>query len=171
MAHSRYAILQGWIDKVYVTGADTLVSPFDSAGTQASRVTYVCGGAAMKAAKLVREKMMKFSAGILECNIEDIVMENGSICDRHKQSCKMSYGDIASIIQTKYSDEAGETVTYQSPGNPASYGANFAEVEVDIVTGMVKVLDFLAVHDIGKAINPRFVTGQIQGAVMKALAK
>ncbi len=157
------------IDKVFVTGADTLVSPFDSAGTQASRVTYVCGGAAMKAAQLVKEKIIKYSTGIFECNIEDLVMEKGFVWDRRKEPNKMSYGDIASIIQTKYSDEAGETVTYQSPGNPASYGVNFVEVEVDTVTGMVKVLDFLAVHDIGKAINPEFVIGQIQGAVQMGI--
>lgn len=157
------------IEKVFVPGADTLASPFDSAGTQASRVTFVCGGAAMKAAQLVKEKIMKYGAGIFECNIEDLVMKKGFMWDRRKESEKMSYGEIASIIQTKYSDEAGETVTYQSPGNPASYGVNFVEVEVDTVTGMVKILDFLAVHDIGKAINPEFVIGQIQGAVQMGI--
>jgi len=157
------------IDKVYIPEADTLVSPFDSAGTQASRVTYVCGGAAMKAAQLVKEKIRRYGAGIFECNVEDVVMKDGFIWNRQKESDRMSYGDIASIIQTKYSDEAGETVTYQSPGNPTSYCANFAEVEVDTVTGMVKVLDFLAVHDIGKAINPEFVTGQIQGSIQMGI--
>jgi len=157
------------IDKIYVPGADTLASPFDSAGTQASRVTFVCGGAAMKVSQLVKEKIKRYSAGIFECNIEDVVMEKGFIWDRQKESNKMSYGDIASIIQTQYGDEAGETLTYQSPGNPASYCANFVEVEVDTVTGMVKVLDFLAAHDIGKAINPEFVIGQIQGSIQMGM--
>lgn len=157
------------IDKVYVPGADTLTSPFDSAGSQASRVTYVCGGAAMKVAQLVREKMIRYSAGIFACDIENIVMENGFVWNRQKESEKISYGDIASIIQTKYSDELGETVTYQAPANPSSHGVNFVEVEVDTVTGMVKVLDVLAVHDIGKAINPVFVTGQIQGSIQMGM--
>jgi xanthine dehydrogenase molybdenum-binding subunit len=98
-----------------------------------------------------------------------VVAEKGFIWDRHKKSEKVSYGDIASIIQTKYSDELGETLTYQSPGNPTSYGVNFVEVEVDTATGMVKVLDVLAVHDIGKAINPGFVTGQIQGSLQMGM--
>ncbi|MGE5632693.1 MAG: xanthine dehydrogenase family protein molybdopterin-binding subunit [Caulobacteraceae bacterium] len=157
------------IDNVYVPVTDTLVSPYDSAGTQASRVTYVCGGAAMKVSRMVREKMIKYSADILRCSIEDIVMEKGCIWNRQKASERLSYGEIASIIQTRFSDEAGETVTYQSPGNPTSYGANFVEVEVDTVTGMVKILDFLAVHDIGKAINPGFVAGQIHGAVQMGI--
>lgn len=157
------------IDNVYVAETDTLVSPFDSAGTQASRVTFVCGGAAMKAAQLVREKITRYGADFFKCSIEDIVMEKGFIWSKLKESDKFSYGDIASIIQNKYSDEAGDTITYQSPGNPASYGVNFVEVEVDTMTGMVKILDFLAVHDIGKAINPGFVTGQIQGAVQMGI--
>ncbi len=157
------------IEKICIPDTDTLVSPFDSAGTQASRVTYVCGGASMKAAQMVKEKMVRYSAGILECNIEDIVMKKGYIWDRNNESHRISYGDMAALIENRFSDEAGETVTYQSPGNPACYAANFAEVEVDTVTGMVKVLDFLAVHDIGKAINPGFVTGQIQGAVQMGI--
>lgn len=157
------------IEKVRLAETDTLVCPFDSAGTQASRVTFVCGGAAMKAAKLLKEKIARYSAGIFECSIEDVIMKNGFIWDRNNETVKMSYGEAATIIQNRYCDEAGETVTYQSPGNPTSYCANFAEVEVDTVTGMVKVLDFLAVHDIGKAINPEFVAGQIQGSIQMGM--
>lgn len=157
------------INHVYVPEADTLVSPYDSAGTQASRVTFVCGGAAMKVARMVKEKMKRYSAKIFNCSMDDIVMENGFIWSKGNEIKKLSYGDIATIIQKKFSDEAGETITYQSLGNPGSYGANFAEVEVDTVTGMVKVIELLAVHDIGKAINSGFVAGQIHGAVQMGI--
>ena len=157
------------IEKVKVAETDTLISPYDSAGTQASRVTFVCGGAAMKVAQKVKEKLVSYGAGIFKCDIEDIVMEKGFMWNKHRETEKLSYGDLASAIQNKYSDEAGDTITYQSPGNPASYGANFVEVEVDTMTGMVKVLDFLAIHDVGKAINPGFITGQVQGAVQMGI--
>lgn len=157
------------ISNVIVPEADTLVSPFDSAGTQASRVTFVCGGAAMKVAQLVKDKMSRYGAKLLECAVEDIVMSGGFLWKRQAEGHKLSYGEAATLIQKKFSDEAGETITYQSPGNPASYGANFAEVEVDVETGMVKVLDVLAVYDIGRAINSGFVTGQVQGAVQMGL--
>ncbi len=157
------------ISKIYVPEADTLVSPFDSAGTQASRVTYVCGGAAMQAAQKVREKMRRYAARYFSCDVEAVVMENGRVRISDKPSATLSYGELAAIIQKTYSDEAGETITYQSPGNPTSYGANFAEVEVDTVTGRVKVLELLAVHDVGKAINKGFVEGQVQGAVQMGL--
>lgn len=157
------------IKRVRIAETDTLVCPFDSAGTQASRVTFVCGGAAMKAAQQVRGKFTRYGADYFGCAAEAVVMENGFIWSRHDEAGRKSYGEMASIIQTRYSDEAGETITYQSPGNPASYGANFVEVEVDTVTGMVKILDFLAVHDVGRAINPGFVTGQVQGAVQMGI--
>ncbi len=157
------------IEKVQVAETDTLVSPYDSAGTQASRVTFVCGGAAMKVAQKVKEKLARYGADILKCGIEDIVMEKGFLWNKHSEAERLSYGDLASAIQRKYSDEAGDTITYQSPGNPSSYGANFVEVEVDTLTGMVKVLDFLAVHDVGKAINPGFIEGQVQGAVQMGI--
>jgi len=157
------------IEKVSVAETDTLVSPFDSAGTQASRVTFVCGGAAMKVSQLVRDKLTSYAADILKCNVEDIVLENGFIWNKLKKEERFTYGDIVSIIQKTYMDEAGTVITYQSPGNPASYGANFVEVEVDTLTGMVKVLDVLAVHDVGRAINPGFITGQVQGAVQMGI--
>lgn len=157
------------IKNVFVTEADTLVCPFDSAGTQASRVTFVCGGAAMKAAQQLKSKLARYGAKLLECDIEDIVMSNGFMVNRKDESRRLSYGEAATLIQSRYSDEAGETVTYQSPGNPASYGANFAEVEVDVETGIVKVLEVLAVFDVGRAINYGFVVGQVQGATQMGI--
>lgn len=157
------------IEKVRIAETDTLVSPFDSAGTQASRVTFVCGGAAMKVSQQVREKLSKYAADIFKCNIEDILLEKGFIWNKLKEAEKYSYGEIVSIIHNRFMDEVGAVITYQSPGNPASYGANFVEVEVDTLTGMVKVLDILAVHDVGRAINPGFITGQVQGAVQMGI--
>ncbi|HCJ57624.1 MAG TPA: carbon monoxide dehydrogenase, partial [Clostridiaceae bacterium] len=56
-----------------------------------------------------------------------------------------------------------EFIKYQSPANPATFAACFAEVKVDKYTGHVEVTDFLAVHDIGQSVNPMLVEGQIQG--------
>jgi CO/xanthine dehydrogenase Mo-binding subunit len=169
MAQIVAEVLDIDIEKVYVPEADTLVSPFDSAGTQASRVTFVCGGAAKKVSEQLREKMIKYGQMIFECEENDIIMKDGFIWNSKNAASRLTYGEAAVIIQKKYYDEAGETITFQSPGNPASYGVNFAEVEVDRITGRVKVLDIVAVHDIGRAINRGFVYGQIQGAVQMGL--
>ena len=57
----------------------------------------------------------------------------------------------------------------QQPAIPKAYGAHFAEVEVDTETGNIKVLNYVAVHDVGKAINPLALEGQIEGAMAQGL--
>jgi len=157
------------VSKIYIPATDTLVSPFDSAGTQASRVTFVCGGAAKKVAEQVRAKLIAYGAKVLDCMEADVVLEDGYVWDCNSIDLKISYGELAVITQKRYSEEMGATMTYQSPGNPTSYGAHFVEVEVDTMTGRVKILAYLAVHDLGKAINSGFVEGQIQGAVQMGI--
>jgi xanthine dehydrogenase molybdenum-binding subunit len=59
--------------------------------------------------------------------------------------------------------------TFENPSAAHSFGAHFAEVEVDLETGRVEVLRIVAVHDIGKAINPMVVEGQIEGALQQGI--
>ncbi|SDJ98272.1 xanthine dehydrogenase family protein molybdopterin-binding subunit [Natronincola ferrireducens] len=162
-------VLKMDINKVFVPEADTLLSPYDTAGTQASRVTFVCGGCAKELSEMVREKLIEYSSEILKCSKEEITLDDGMIYNKMLPEEKMTYGQMVTLIQKRFSDEVGDTLTYKSPGNPTSYGVNFVEVEVDKVTGMAKIIDFLAVHDIGKAINKGFVEGQVQGAVQMGI--
>ncbi|WP_432663996.1 molybdopterin cofactor-binding domain-containing protein [Wukongibacter baidiensis] len=150
-------------EKVIAPQADTYLSPYDSAGTQASRVTFVCGGCAKKTAELAKEKLISKSAVILGCSEEKVVIEDGYIWNADNEESKFSFGEMIVKIQNKLEDDIEVTHTYKSPANPAVYAANFVEVEVDRFTGLVKVLDVLAVHDIGQAINRGFVEGQVQG--------
>lgn len=150
-------------DKVIVPQADTGLSPYDSAGTQASRVTFVCGGGAKKIAELAREELVSKSAVILGCPMENIIIDDGSIWNIKDEENKLSFGEMIVKIQNELEDDIEVTHTYKSPANPGVYAVNFVEVEVDRFTGLVKVLDVLAVHDIGQAINKGFVEGQVQG--------
>lgn len=157
------------IDKIHATEGDTFVTPYDSAGTQASRVTYVCGGAVKKACELLVEKIISYCALIFKCGIDKIVMENEMLWCEDNPSYKLSYGEVATIIEDKFSSSLEVMNTYNSQANPAVYAANFAEVEIDTTTGLVRVTDFLAVHDIGRAINKTLVEGQIHGGVQMGI--
>jgi xanthine dehydrogenase molybdenum-binding subunit len=157
------------VEKILATEGDTLISPFDSAGTQASRVTFVCGACAKKVAELVREKLIKYAAKILDCNEAEIALEDGMIYCTSNPDKKHSYASMVMKIQKTFFDEIGASYTHQSQANPASYAVNFVEVEVDTMTGMVYLIDILAVHDVGRAINPGFVEGQIQGAIQMGI--
>ncbi len=169
MAQIAAEVLDMDLAKVIVPRADTLVSPFDSAGTQASRVTFVCGGAVKKAAELLREKMAACAALLLACAAQDIAFREGRVYPAGRPEHGVSYADLVVFAQKSRHASLCVNVTYESPGNPTSYGAHFAEVEVDKLTGRVKVLGFVAVHDIGKAINFGFVQGQIQGSVQMGI--
>jgi CO/xanthine dehydrogenase Mo-binding subunit len=76
---------------------------------------------------------------------------------------------MASLVQRQNRVELRVTADYQAPANPASYAVNFVEVAVDTLTGLVKVLDVVAVHDLGQAINRGVVEGQIHGGVQMGL--
>ena len=92
------------------------------------------------------------------------------MCDEMTWSIKepekrLTYGEIARTVQRQHQLELIITETYRATDNPGSYGANFVEVEVDTLTGLVKVLGVVAAFDVGKAINPDFVKGQIYGGI------
>ena len=157
------------IGRITVPAADTLVSPFDSAGTQASRVTFVCGGAVKQAAEMLRDKLLDCAALKLGRERADLVCAGGQVVAMGAQEVRASYAELAVYAQKERSTSLSVNTTYQSPGNPTSYAAHFAEVEVDKLTGRVKVLDYAAVHDIGKAINLGFVHGQIHGSVQMGI--
>ena len=157
------------VSKIYAPEGDTEISPYDSAGTQASRVTFVCGGCAKKVAEMAKEKFTAFAARILQCEQSELRMEDGMVWCHTNEGNKLGYGEMILKVQHQFQEDIFISHTYQSPGNPASYGVNFVEVEVDTYTGLVKVLEVLAVYDIGKAINRGFVEGQIQGAIQMGI--
>ena len=73
------------------------------------------------------------------------------------------------ISKSKYHLDIIATETYNGVSNPGAYGAHFAEVKVDTETGLVKVTDYLAVHDVGRVINRVMCEGQIQGAAQMGI--
>jgi CO/xanthine dehydrogenase Mo-binding subunit len=147
---------------------DTDACPYDI-GCQASRGTYVIGECAVKVATELRHDLAAHAARILDTTPEAIVFHEGNLWAKDRPEKKMSYGEIIGLIHRKHQAELVRTVTHHSSGNPASYAADFAEVLVDTYTGMTRVTEFLAVHDVGKAINPAFVEGQIHGGVQMGI--
>ncbi|MBU3188193.1 molybdopterin-dependent oxidoreductase [Clostridium bowmanii] len=155
------------IKNIRVFEADTMFTPYDSAGTQASRVTYVCGAAVKSGAEIIKQKLISFGSRLLISKEEDVYIDNGYICNN--KGDRLSYGNLVIQVELKFNEDIATIYTYKSPANPGAYAADFAEVTVDTLTGMVRVTDFLAVHDIGQAINKTFVEGQIHGAVQMGI--
>jgi CO/xanthine dehydrogenase Mo-binding subunit len=155
-------------DYITVLEADTSYSPYDL-GCFASRTTYVCGACAFKAAQKMKAMLLEKAAAILQQEKNDIFIENGTVKSKRKEVGCITYRDIAVHALMRESAMLSVSYAYQALSNPGAYGVHFAEVEVDPETGLVKVTDYLAVQDIGKAINPGMVEGQVQGAVQMGI--
>ncbi|MDR3602973.1 MAG: molybdopterin-dependent oxidoreductase [Desulfosporosinus sp.] len=158
------------IEPSYITvlEADTESGPYDF-GSYGSRVTYICGACAYEVAKKVKEKLLECASLILRKPKQYLEIGNGSVWIIGHEQQSISYRDIATTAKTKDNTDIVITHTYHGTSNPGAYAVHFAEVEVDTKTGMVRVTDYLAVHDIGKAINPGMVEGQIQGGVQMGI--
>lgn len=156
------------ISKVRVTEADTFITPYDAAGTQASRVSVVASGAIKEAGQLMIEKLFETLNKAEGIEYSQMYIENGFV--RIKNSDKAySYGYISSMREKLFSDKTEVFVHHVPKANPATLAACFAEVKIDKYTGLVEVVNFLAVHDIGRAINPMLVEGQIHGGAQFSL--
>jgi aerobic carbon-monoxide dehydrogenase large subunit len=166
-------------DRLNVTPTDIVVSVGDTdaiamgVGTFASRITANAGPSAAIAAEAVREKILARAARVLEAEIFDLVLADGRVEVVAGNRRAIGFGDLAKLAQgfPGFSFAPGETpglehTHYFKPAQAAyCNGTHVAEVEVEVETGAVKILDYTVAHDSGRLINPLIVDGQIQGGV------
>jgi carbon-monoxide dehydrogenase large subunit len=164
------------VDKVQVIAGDTAGVSLGLGGF-ASRQTVTAGSSVHLAAKNVAEKAKKVASNILEAAEEDLELVDGEVRVVGAPELSVKLGEIARILQGApgYGFPPGVEPGLESYENfrtdPLAYanGCHVAEVEVDIETGEVKVLRYIALQDSGVLINPMMVEGQIVGGVAHGL--
>jgi len=154
---------------------DTDLSP-DGGPTTASRQTYITGNASKHAAKTLRTAISSFLAEKYDISPEKIKFLNGVA---HINGHRYSYASIATEMKASgqeprvlYKYEAPKTQPLGTGGDmhfAYSYSVQAAEVEVNTFTGEVNVLQVISANDVGMAINPLGLQGQIEGGVMMGL--
>lgn len=170
------------MDMVNVAQVDTDLSPF-GLGSFATRGTLMGGNGVLAAAKDAYDQMAEVAAGLLKAPADSIQCRKGVFFIEDDPETSISFREVASqaTIQHHGSPIVG-TGFYEPPtelpdpetkkGNisPAyPFGCQIAEVEVDPDTGQVSVTNFVAAHDVGRAINPMATEGQIQGGIAQGL--
>ena len=155
-------------DLISVGEADTNSTPFDF-GCFGSRMTYVVGAGVRLGAQRLRERVVQAAAELLEASPDDLHADLGRVEVAGAPGHGLAYAQVVQGTRMRFGGDIIVTSTYRSDSNPGSYSVQFAEVEVDVLTGLVQVTDFLAVVDIGKAINPLMVEGQCRGAVQAGI--
>ncbi|MBQ5390207.1 MAG: molybdopterin-dependent oxidoreductase, partial [Clostridia bacterium] len=155
------------LDDVAVFGADTDASPYDS-GSYASSTTYVTGKAVEKACTTLKKRMMTIASELLSCAEEELVFEKGQIrCVTSDRAATL--GDIAYKAQVSNVHAAEATESHSSPVSPPPFMVGMAEIELDRLTGEVKVLNYTAVVDCGTPINPALARIQTEGGIVQAI--
>ncbi len=147
---------------IVIVPADTDACPYDL-GTRASRMTYICGEAVRRAGARLAAAIR--AAAVLELNAPETELWLRSGAVRRLDGRSLPLAELAARMTARGASLPTATETYRATANPGSYAAHFAEVEVDTLTGRVRVTDYLAAHDVGRAINPMLVEGQIHGGV------
>lgn len=154
-------------------------------GTFASRATFVAGNAVRKAGEEVRQKLIDVASEEMEADPGDLEIIDGEVRVKGAPTEKMGVDEVAGAATFVHGllitgsgtqlkpyaaitdPETGEVDS--SPHSAISYAACAAEVEVDDETGDVRVLKLTQVYDVGKAINPALVEGQIEGGAVMGL--
>lgn len=152
---------------VAVSATDTAIAPLDG-GTHGSRQTYCGGTAVLKAATEARESVMKLAAEYLERSPDSLTVAGGNIVDATSAEPLVGLGDLMRHYQVGDFSRCHEVIAHASgvtEDQPPVFGATFAEVEVDVETGQVRVIKMVGAFDVGKAINPAQCEGQIAGGL------
>jgi carbon-monoxide dehydrogenase large subunit len=163
-------------DQVEVVHGDTAKIPFGM-GTYGSRSLAVGGSAMVKAMDKVIAKGKKIAAHLMEAAVEDIEFKDNTFTvigtDKSKSLTDIS---LAAYVPHNYPIEElepglDETAFYDPKNFTFPGGCHIAEVEIDPETGVVEMVGFTAVDDVGRVVNPMIVEGQVQGGVAQGIGQ
>ncbi len=180
MAQVAHEVLGIDVAHVVVLHGDTATSAYSS-GTYASRGMVVGAGAVAGACRLLSARLGRLGAALLGCSADAVRVVGARV--EGPDGAHIGFADIARTWHEDYgafgltsADQARDDsleVTFgyaMTSGSGAyTYGAHAALVEVDTVTGHVRLLDYLVVEDCGVAVNPKIVDGQIIGGVVQGI--
>lgn len=170
-------------ESVIVRAADTDAAGYD-VGVGGGRTTVSLGAASLSAAQEVRTKLLKVASDMIEAAPEDLVMRHGRIEIAGARGSGRTVAEVATCAQAKNGPVSGTgaftgTGVAAMPGCVAGhfidaidipvFAVHDCEVAVDPETGHVEVLNYRVVQDVGRALNPRAIHGQIQGGVVQGL--
>ncbi len=169
------------IEDVNVINNDTEVCPWD-VGVHASRTTFVAGNAALGAANRIRQQILDAASKIFEEEPSNLDIKDSIIFSTKNSEKSIPLGKVlrrihyttgGKMLMAEYFyDPANENFDKEFKGNLSAsyaYGTHGVEVEVDKETGKVKILNYIAAHDVGKAINPLLLEGQIYGGGLQGI--
>lgn len=155
------------VDNITVHGVDTDTSPYDC-GSYASSTTYVTGMAVVKTCEALRQKIVRVGAQLMGCRPEEAVFE-GDCVKKADDSASVTLAEIANANMTASAEDLSACVSNGSPVSPPPFMCGCAEVDLDPMTGEVKLVDYVGVVDCGTVVNPNLAMRQTEGGIMQGV--
>jgi carbon-monoxide dehydrogenase large subunit len=164
------------MEDIVVQHSDTQGTPFGY-GSYGSRTSNVGTGAALKAAAKIREKARRYAAHMLEASADDIEVDGAEYRVKGSPEKKKTIQEIAFALDLAFDTPEGmepyldETAYHDTPNCTFPFGTHIAIVEIDEETGVVDLVRYVAVDDVGKKINPMIVDGQLHGGIAQGVSQ
>ncbi len=155
------------LERIIPYSSDTDLTPFDP-GAYASSTTYISGQAVAKAAGEVRRQILTVAAQMLDLGETELTIEGGVV--RAPDGRAVTYEQVC--LRSLYQQDQLQIMaqaSHMSYDSPPPFAAVFVEVEVDVETGLVRVLRIVEAVDCGQVVNPQMAEGQVEGAALQAL--
>ena len=156
------------MDKIVVYGVDTDQSPYDS-GSYASSTTYVTGMAVVKCCEQMMKKIQKAAAEILQLSSEDLCFDGERIFAVSDESQGITLSDLVTRLQAGTGEILIAQSSHTSPVSPPPFMAGAAEVEIDLETGKVIPMEYVACVDCGTVINANLARVQTEGGLVQGI--
>jgi carbon-monoxide dehydrogenase large subunit len=152
------------IDRVTVVSGDTATTPFNLVSTGGSRAATLASGAVLGAASELRARVLDCVAGDLEAAAADLDILDGVVTVAGSPAMDVPLVDVA-----RRHGPIDVSFTYDIPPGGWSQATHACVVDVDTVTGVVRIVRYLVVGDCGRVVNPAIVAGQIRGGVVQGI--
>jgi xanthine dehydrogenase molybdenum-binding subunit len=169
------------LNNIRVINNDTDLTPWD-VGVHASRTTFIAGNSALRAAREARRKLLEMAGERLNRMPEELALSDGKVVDRLTGESLESIGKMIRglhfgkkselLITSDFYEPPSKTPDKDQMGDISAcyaFGTHVAEVEVDLLTGVVKVIKVWAAHDVGRVMNRLGIEGQVEGGIAQGI--
>ncbi|MBI4639680.1 MAG: xanthine dehydrogenase family protein molybdopterin-binding subunit [Candidatus Tectomicrobia bacterium] len=156
------------IDRISIRTGDTSSTPIApiSAG---SNITRAMGRAIQRGSEGLKQKLLKAASDRLEASIDDLDLKDGRVYVKGSPDRGVTFRELYGVAARSLGGPPGETGRTEAQSATVNFTAQVVDVEVDPETGEVKVLDLTILQDVGFALNPMMVEGQMEGGAIQGL--
>jgi carbon-monoxide dehydrogenase large subunit len=170
-------------DALGVTPADVRVLHGDTddlpagGGTSGSRGLIAGSSAAHVVLQQARQNLVVIATHLLDCRPDDVVFQDGRVYNRHHPEQHLPFSHIAAAAYDEAQLPPGIELgldfsgSHTLPASPYAFGAHVAVVDVSPETGDIRLLNYVAVHDAGRIVNPLLAAGQVQGSIVQGIGQ